>query len=556
MVMKKRWCVALVLLLLGSSVFSGGRRQDQESSAPAQPVTGKQDPMGRYDPPVSLTTVRTMNSTIQFDQNDPDKRSFEENRWVRTYRERLGINLGVKWVATDTNSETARWNAGIASGDIPDFAEVSENVYKQLVDADLIADMGNILAAYGSEEYLSLLTPSDYQQMTQGGELLGFPGSNMALSGTTLLFIRQDWLDKVGKKLPETIAEVIDIARAFRDAKLGGNDTIGILFSNNNSGGSRFVGGDGKWDGFFNAYGAYLNYWLERDGKLVYSSVLPEMREPLLALQAMYKEGLINRDFAVANNNVVQEYIASGKTGLLYASAYNVTQALNTMYDNDTSTRIVNLLPPPAVRGKFYPLQTNSPKTHRIFVSRRNPHPGAVVRMANLTLRSRYENFTYYMTDSNGFAYYKYLPWNGAVFAPVTMDLDRSDAIRYAMLNNGNEEKFTDSSWLNTYNRYKLAIDGKAPYWNLMLNGPGGSFSTLYDAYHEHKILVDAYNGLPTETQSLKGDLINDELNTAMFEVIMGADISLFERAAERWFSNGGAQITNEVNDWYRSVVK
>jgi putative aldouronate transport system substrate-binding protein len=87
-----------------------------------------------------------------------------------------------------------------------------------------------------------------------------------------------------------------------------------------------------------------------------------------------------------------------------------------------------------------------------------------------------------------------------------------------------------------------------------MLNGPGGSFSTLYDAYLENKILVDAYNGLPTETQSLKGDLINDELNTAMFEVIMGADISVFERAAERWFSNGGAQITKEVNDWYRSI--
>jgi putative aldouronate transport system substrate-binding protein len=39
-----------------------------------------------------------------------------------------------------------------------------------------------------------------------------------------------------------------------------------------------------------------------------------------------------------------------------------------------------------------------------------------------------------------------------------------------------------------------------------------------------------------------------------MFDVVMGADISVWDRAVARWKADGGDQITKEVNDWYQSV--
>jgi hypothetical protein len=38
-----------------------------------------------------------------------------------------------------------------------------------------------------------------------------------------------------------------------------------------------------------------------------------------------------------------------------------------------------------------------------------------------------------------------------------------------------------------------------------------------------------------------------------MTEVILGADISVYDRAVRDWFNNGGQQITDEVNQWYKT---
>jgi putative aldouronate transport system substrate-binding protein len=542
-------CIAALCLLSAC-----GSKTSSSNASVSTVLTGKQDPFGKYDPVITITASRIMQPTLEVDQNDPDRRSYDSNIWNRVFLEQLGVKLEYKWISTDSASDVAKWNAAIASGDVPDFALVSDQVYKLLVDADFIADMGDILENYGSDDYLATVTTSGIQEMTINGVLRGFPGTSKAMAASSMLFVRQDWLDKVSLPLPETIDDVLKIARAFKAAKLGGNDTIGLMFSNNLTGGSNFTAADGKWDTFFNAYGAYLNYWLNKDGKLVYSNTLPEIREPLLVLQALYKEGLINRDLAVTNDTLAREYVASGKTGIFYSSAWNVNGSMGTLYKSDPEhVKIVNLPPPPAVKGKEYPIQTNSPKAMRIFVSNKSKNPEAVVKMSNLSVHHRLNNFVQYITDEKGFNLFKFLPWD-QVSSTVTDDLDKSVAVREYVLHN---TPVTNGAWQNTLAGYLRAVDGGPDlHWYIAMFGPEGSYSTLYDMYQQGKILWDSYNGLPTETQALKGDTIRDELNSAMYEVVMGADYSVYQRAVDRWFTNGGTQITEEVNAWYKSLGK
>ena len=137
-----------------------------------------------------------------------------------------------------------------------------------------------------------------------------------------------------------------------------------------------------------NAYGAYLNYWIERNGRIVFSSVQPEMRTAILKLQEMYAEGLINRDFAALNDLAARELVASGLVGAQYASAWSVTGGMNTLVQNNpqylTSPErmIRRVFPPPAVRGQTVQIQVNGPIGYRVFVSNQTAYPEAALKIA------------------------------------------------------------------------------------------------------------------------------------------------------------------------------
>ena len=56
-----------------------------------------------------------------------------------------------------------------------------------------------------------------------------------------------------------------------------------------------------------------------------------------------------------------------------------------------------------------------------------------------------------------------------------------------------------------------------------------------------------------TENMSLYQSSINEALDSAAVKVIMGEDISVYEKAVETWYASGGQAITDEVNAYYAS---
>lgn len=65
--------------------------------------------------------------------------------------------------------------------------------------------------------------------------------------------------------------------------------------------------------------------------------------------------------------------------------------------------------------------------------------------------------------------------------------------------------------------------------------------------------LVPAYNGPLTETMSVYESTLLDDLRSAIAKVITGEDISVWEKAVQDWYANGGQTITDEVNEYYAS---
>lgn len=217
-----------------------------------------------YEEPVEISFARTVDATATIDESDPRMKSYSENIWTTTFKEALNIDVTYDWIATDADSNNAKWGAAIASGDLPDAASVSDQVYKQLLEAGLVADMTDIYEAEASSLYKSLNTQDILDNMTTGGRMYGLPLPGNKYIGNAVLFVRTDWMEQLGLELPETIDDVVNMARAFKEAKLGGEDTIGLMFADGSG------VNDGHLQGFMNGYGAYRNIWVEVDGKLAW----------------------------------------------------------------------------------------------------------------------------------------------------------------------------------------------------------------------------------------------------------------------------------------------
>lgn len=503
------------------------------------------DPFGKYETEIVITSARSMDATVMLDEMDPEKKSYTENRWMNTFKDVLGIDLQYQWVAADGDANTAKWSAAIASGNLPDFAVVNDNIYKMLLESEVVADMTEVYDKYASEAYKAKIDEAMYSQLWHDGALRGIPFPSKGYHGTTVLYIRKDWLDKLGMEAPDTLEEVVEVARAFKAQKLGGEETIGMIMTHNTI--------NGKLDGVMNGLGAYLDYWVEKDGKLAWSNIQPEMRTALEYLQGLYKEGLINQDFAVVSQDVAQEYIASGKCGVMYVTSWVASMALTTLTENDPELELINMLPPSA-EGKNYLVQTNTPTAGKVFVNKDCKNPEAVMKMLNLA--DKYCNELEYSNDyaigSDGFMWFKFLPY-GDMPRPIISDLMTANDVRVAA-ETGSTDNFELGDSMVNYEGYQKALKGEAAAWYYIAYGPGGSFTMLYDTYKEGRVLPNAFTGLPTETMSLMGDVINDSLQTAMLEVIMGADISVFDKACQDWLANGGQAITDEVNEWYATM--
>lgn len=500
-----------------------------------------------YDEPITVSFARSMSSTTQLDESNPKMKSYTENLWTTTFKEALNIDVTYDWIATDSDSNTAKWGAAIASGNVPDAGIVSDAVYQQLLDAGMIADMTDVYETEAGELYKSLNTAEVLDSLTYDGHLYGLPATGNLYIGNAVLFVRTDWLQQLSLDEPKTIDDVVAIARAFKENKLGGDDTIGLMFADGSG------ANDGLLTGFMNGYDAFRKIWVEtEDGTLAWGDTLPEMRNALLALKDLYAEGLINSDFAVTNGTVAQEYIASGKCGIFYSTDWTVTTSMQACVDLDPNADFTCIGIPGLTEDQETRIQTGAINVAKLFVSKDCEHPEAIVRMINLhcalSLSGNMDWYYAFEAGENGETWYKYLPWEGRHFQSAINDISYADSIRLS--EDAGEVVATIASTRPTVEMMYIVDEGD-PWWYQKIGGHGGSYTYDYDMYMSGRMVPDAFNGLPTETMSMLGDVVNDALNTAMLEVIMGADISVYDKAVSDWFANGGQMITDEVNEWY-----
>lgn len=503
-----------------------------------------------YDETVSITVMgvdEKDNATI-FDSSKHDRASANENAWIDAYKNYLNIDVK-RIVPEDDTALNANLNTMMASGDLPDMMIVSKDMFYTLAENGVLKDVSEVFDSYDGELWQGIknsYTDDVWESGMYEGEMLGIPYTSNFYNSTSVMWIRQDWLDKAGMQVPTTLDELEAVAQAFVDNKLGGDKTIGIGLTP-----------AGDWGGDFSsimaAYGVPLTTWVEKDGRYAYANTLDENKDGLLRLQSMYKKGLFKSDFSVSN--IRDEEVANGMCGLYFGPAWTgVTSVKSNQLNDENAVWTPAFIP--TLDGERVAQTTNASVGSFVVFNSNFEHADAFFRMKELEAYVYYQSVPgtdmhklYYLNDADGSVF---MMWNLMVFRNMQrgdLDLYKAGLIHEAELANAALEDVPVIAQ-SAYERSMRGKNGERELLGLYLTYCHG-YPLINELLAYGDKLIGGYNGPLTENMTLYQQTINDELNAAMVKVIMGEDISVYEKAVESWYANGGQAITDDVNAYY-----
>jgi putative aldouronate transport system substrate-binding protein len=542
-----------------------GASQSPESSAATEPTpaddSGKPaDPLGKYETPIELTAVRNYNQGTKFIAGDNEN----DNTWTRAYEEELGIKLKYDWVTTGTSDQyNQKLNLSISSGDLPDTFSVDAKTLKQLVEADQLEDLTEAFNKYASpllKEAIAEYGDSGLGSSTVNGKLMALPVTGSGdYSGSEVLWVRKDWLDKLNLPEPKTWDDVLAIATAFTEQDPDGNqkkDTYGIPISKD-------INGYPDLQGFFNAYQgnpsnvAWKQYmWIKDpagDG-LAYGSIQPEVKTALTKLQELYKAGIVDPEFGVKDTAKALEGITGGKAGLYFGYGWAMNWPLGEAVQKDPTANWV-AYPIPTANGEPLKLSYYFPLSQWFVVKKGYANPEAVIKMANLyleklapqkvTVESNYK----YGKSQDGIEIINTALINSSF---VTANMNTAAEVRSAVLaKDPSQLKAEQKVSYDEILKYMETQDPK--YWvqySFMKTMEVVEGYIAGDNYRD-----SLYGGPPTQTMVEKQAIL-DKLELETFtKIIMGAvSPDEFDKFVSQWKQLGGDQITAEVNEWYASA--
>ena len=499
-----------------------------------------------YSPPIEMTTVASVDATVKF-LGDND---INNNVWTRAYSELLGINLTNKWVV-DGSMYNEKLGLSVNSGDIPDMFRVSASQLALYQEAGLLADLTPYYNDGASANTRDVLTqdPVALKSATIDGKLYGIPLTDASVATASLLWIRQDWMDKMGIKAPTSMADVLEISKRFTEEDPDGNginDTVGLAMDKD------LFGAIAGLQGFFNGYHAYPDTWFEKDGALVFGSVQPEMRAALLALQKMYAAGQIDQEFGVKDINQITETIAQGKCGMEFGVWWNPYHPLNLSQANDPNA-YWQAYAIPSVDSTPAKSQYSSAVGAFLVIRNGYEHPEALIRMVNFwtdnIVRSESDAVrNKFLGDINSpdVVLYKYTP---VVLWEPNASIEGGRRLRAALAKH-------DPSGLNLEEQWRYRIiqayfeQGTKEAWvEVATNGPNGAVTILENIQGDGGLL-NLFYGTPTATMATKLPTLQTMEIEMITKVITGSSIDLFDQFVKDWYNLGGTQIVQEVNAW------
>ncbi len=228
-------------------------------------------------------------------------------------------NIKIVWDMTPQKE-----NLLIASKQLPDgfMAPLTLTVNEAAtLGADgVLIPLDNLLAKYAPTVTAVMKTiPPTIRSRGPGREDLRHHAlQDLGFNSFSASIIRQEWLDKLGLKMPTTLDEFTQVLRTFKEKNpAGGGKTIPFSFLyQEGTAINREVKREFEW--FFLAYDVMENpihIAIEDNGQLVFTADKEGFKQTIKYLNKLYTEGLIDRDVFTQDRTMLTNKIRQRNVG-------------------------------------------------------------------------------------------------------------------------------------------------------------------------------------------------------------------------------------------------
>ncbi|OXM83471.1 extracellular solute-binding protein [Paenibacillus rigui] len=552
--------IALAAMLVVITACSNTAKEEAKPAAPKQEAgnAASADPFGKYDKPLTVNIGKEVDPT---DKTLPTGDTPESNQYTKYVKENLNIDSKMTWQAAKGKDYDQKVNLSIASNDLPDTMIVNDTQLRQMVKAGQIADLTEVYNKFASPTMKSIIDTTKGQAMkavTFNGKMMAIPNVTAEADMVHMMWIRKDWLDKLGLEVPKTLDDLEKVAKAFVEKDPDGNgkaDTIGItgpqlgglinanfITPNNNNYG---------FDPIFSAFHSYPGFWVKgADGKAIYGSIQPETKQALAKLSELYAKGLIDKEMGVRKD--ASELIKSGKSGIWFGMWWGGYGPLGDAIKNDPKANWQAYAVPLDAKGEFTP-HMGTPSNRFVVVRKGYEHPEAVFKILNLLLRDEskldvkvsLDNYplrlVYAPMDEMDVTYKMLKEVLAGTKKPEELDLPGYKLLK-ADAQNVKKVK------LEPYDKVDVQ------YWNPTADM--GVWKRMYSTFVGMAPLQQpfkkTYSLTYSQTKTMEGKWATlDKMEKETFlKIIMGAaPIDTFDQFVQDWKKQGGDQITAEVEE-------
>lgn len=512
-------------------------------------------PFGAYPETVVYTLGKTAQNYEPLKGTEYEKDDDTNNAWTRFVKKKINAQNENMFEANSGEDYAQKVSMAIVSGELPDIMTVPDyETLKQLYENDLIADLTE-----GYENCASDLIKDIYN--SYGGRVLEkatFDGKLMALPttefshGPGILWLRQDWLDKLGLEPPKTLEDIENILQQFKDKDPGGNGqgkTEGLVIAPELVGKS---GGGYQVNNIFAYFGAYPYQWLDDgNGNAIYGSIQPEMKEALSVLADWYKKGIIDKQVAVRTYDDRKAILTSGKSGAFFSNwwgGWEVNEATSLNPDAKWTPYVA-----PFDENGELKMFTGNPNSGYVVVRKGFEHPELIWKLASVQFDLA-DNDTN-KDDLKELSDYQRLSVGSSL---LETNIDYNDSlIRQAQRMN----EALETGDLSNLNRKDLVLfEGCKAYVDSLETGK----EITPVEWANYMSLVEAPNAVAkakikeihpiffgnTESMTLKWPTLSKLEQEMYLKIITGEKpVDYFDEFVKTWKDTGGDEITQEVND-------
>lgn len=544
--------ILILTLLAGCSFGTGGmKKTDGDVSSVKDRENwdiAETSPLGKY-PELVTYTLGQMKGTNN--SNLPEGQTYEDNAYTRYLKKTLNVQNKNIFMESEERYDEAL-NILVKDRNLPDIFLVSDReTLEELVENDLIEDLTEVYKSCASDKIQEMYESYGKELLASGtfdGKLFALPETAID-DGSQLLWLRRDWMEQLGVKEPKTLDEALSVIRAFQENRMGaeeGEDPVGLVCDPGLVG---TVSTSYSVDSVFEMFGAYPQQWIKNaDGEIVYGSLTEETKEALGYLRELYKQGILDPDFALRAQNNIRDLVVNGKCGAFFGLWWTPNNPLIDEYRKNKETD-----------WEPYYLTADAKRTVEVYstfwdskyvvVRKGYEHPEIVMKILSVLFDySRYE-----AEDADEVNSYFALNVDPTA-RPLMINVDYNEAtymvtkhIREALYSPGNAKTREDLSAIEAsyFDACKEYLEAEVPSveawaaYKSRISAVGLLVDANYRA-SEKKYLGDGDGEIPQTLRLLE--------KNAFIQIIMGKKpVSSFDSFVEEWYRKGGDSLTERV---------